>query len=217
MLSNQEATTNIQDQRNTRTLKRFKSFILGFCKCGCGEEIEIRPTTSGLLKQFKQSHNFRGSYHDQTGESNNQWKGGSILYHDKYWMDRCVGHPRATKLGHYVYRHIIVMEKHLGRYLRKGEVVHHKDENTLNNDISNLELLPSQSIHLSIHCLGKHIDTSDRSCFECGSKTTRIKNPSPSDNSHKTPRYTWHHLPTDKINYYCEKCYNGYLKERRRS
>lgn len=36
-------------------------------------------------------------------------------------------------------RHL--MEIHLGRKLTKEEIVHHKDGNILNNDISNLELM----------------------------------------------------------------------------
>lgn len=35
----------------------------------------------------------------------------------------------------------------LGRPLRRGEVVHHRDGNKLNNDPMNLEVLPSQTEH----------------------------------------------------------------------
>jgi len=40
----------------------------------------------------------------------------------------------------YVPYHVAVMELSLGRYLEKGEEVHHKDENPKNNALSNLEL-----------------------------------------------------------------------------
>ena len=66
-------------------------------------------------------------------------------------------HPRATKHG-YVLLHRIVMENHLGRLLERNEVVHHKDENKKNNNISNLELTTVVD-HASDHGLkhGKQI------------------------------------------------------------
>lgn len=58
-------------------------------------------------------------------------------------------HPGATKRG-YVLMHRVVMENHLGRLLKRGEIVHHIDHNKHNNDISNLELM-SKSIHSALH------------------------------------------------------------------
>jgi hypothetical protein len=42
------------------------------------------------------------------------------------------------------------MENHLGRNLKRGEEVHHKDENKSNNALSNLEL-KSHSDHARDH------------------------------------------------------------------
>ena len=42
--------------------------------------------------------------------------------------------------------HRIVMEKHLHRKLKSWEVIHHKDGNKLNNEISNLEIVV-QNLH----------------------------------------------------------------------
>lgn len=51
------------------------------------------------------------------------------------------GHPRASgSKGNYVFEHIIVMEKYLGRYLTKDENVHHKNGVREDNRIENLEL-----------------------------------------------------------------------------
>ena len=46
--------------------------------------------------------------------------------------------------------HRAIMEEHLGRRLRPDEVVHHKDGDKTNNDISNLEVL-TWSEHSSLH------------------------------------------------------------------
>lgn len=51
------------------------------------------------------------------------------------------------------HEHRIVAEQTLGRPLRKGEVVHHKDEDKHNNSPDNLEVL-SQAEHMQRHGIG---------------------------------------------------------------
>ena len=48
--------------------------------------------------------------------------------------------------------HVVLMEKHIGRRIKKDEVVHHKDENKTNNIIDNLELM-TRAEHSKLHAL----------------------------------------------------------------
>lgn len=81
------------------------------------------------------------------GNKNPAWKGGRRIRVDGYvviW----------TKNGERL-EHQVVMETALGRYLRDGEVVHHKDGDKQNNKIENLELT-KQSDHIRHHLLEMH-------------------------------------------------------------
>ncbi len=58
-------------------------------------------------------------------------------------------HPRNT--DGFVYEHTIKMEKKIGRYLRKKEVVHHKNHDKGDNRLSNLHLCEDEKVHFRIH------------------------------------------------------------------
>ena len=59
-------------------------------------------------------------------------------------------HHRADKKG-YVFEHIIVAEKTIGRLILKGEEVHHIDHNSLNNAPENLQVFSSHVEHMKAH------------------------------------------------------------------
>jgi hypothetical protein len=65
----------------------------------------------------------------------NQGRGYKQLIVDDY-------HPRKKnrKGGNYIFEHILVMEKYLGRFLENHEIVHHIDKDKQNNNIENLYL-----------------------------------------------------------------------------
>jgi hypothetical protein len=63
-----------------------------------------------------------------------------------YWYLLMPEHPRSGKQG-YVAEHRVVVESVIGRFLEKGEVVHHKDHNKENNEPDNLELFSSPGQH----------------------------------------------------------------------
>lgn len=49
------------------------------------------------------------------------------------------GHPNSRKTGQ-IFEHVFIMSEHLGRPLNKGETVHHKNGDRLDNRLENLEL-----------------------------------------------------------------------------
>ena len=77
-------------------------------------------------------------------------RNGLVKSSGGYWLRRCERHPRATKRGHYVFEHILFIETFLQRYLIKGEIVHHKNGNKLDNRLENLELITVNQ-HFSKH------------------------------------------------------------------
>jgi hypothetical protein len=76
------------------------------------------------------------------------------------------GYREVRVDGRYIQEHRSVMEQALGRPLLSSEVVHHKDSNKLNNDISNLELLPGQSEHMQTHGKTFRSETA-KQCSKC--------------------------------------------------
>jgi len=58
------------------------------------------------------------------------------------------GYKMIYKDGRPVKEHRDIMERIVGRTLKKGEVVHHVDGDRSNNDIGNLDLLPGQKAHM---------------------------------------------------------------------
>lgn len=80
------------------------------------------------------------------GKDNGAFKGESVTttgYVYVYSPD----HPNRTK-SNYVLKHRLVMEKSIGRYLDKKEVVHHKNGNRSDNRIKNLELFDTNGQHI---------------------------------------------------------------------
>jgi hypothetical protein len=86
----------------------------------------------------------------QNGERSHSYKGGILHKPEGYILREDKNHPLVTGSG-YVREHRLVMEKHIGRYLTKEEVVHHINDDKADNSITNLRLFTSNSEHTRYH------------------------------------------------------------------
>ena len=91
------------------------------------------------MKRFDIQRNQRKPKQEKPKKIDTFHKGYTISWNG-YKMIYLPIHPHCDGKG-YIREHILVMEKYLGRYLTEDEIVHHIDENKLNNDINNLKLM----------------------------------------------------------------------------
>jgi hypothetical protein len=116
---------------------------------------------NGTKTRFKigqKAHNFKGIIF-KTGRNKEY----------KYIQVFRPNHPRADYKG-YVKEHWLVMEMIIGRYISNNEVVHHKDNNGLNNDENNLELMTKLE-----HCRFHLKDNVHRRWYERRTKSSPQK------------------------------------------
>ena len=108
-----------------------------------------------IVRKYLESFGFpiRTKSQQQTGTGSSNWAGGVNIKSNGYVEIYSPNHPNANKRK-YVYQHQLVAEKKIGRYLKKGEVVHHIDSNKSNNDPENLVVL-SNNNHIKLHNLLK--------------------------------------------------------------
>ena len=80
--------------------------------------------------------------------NNDEYKG--FVFTGKYLAILLPNHPMARSDG-YVYIHQLQAEKIINRHLRKGECVHHINENKYDNDLDNLMVFKTIADHTAFH------------------------------------------------------------------
>ncbi len=81
-----------------------------------------------------------------SGKNSSNWKGGKTITSIGYVLVRKPNHPFCNPNG-YIFEHRLVMEKHIGRYLKPFEVVHHINKIKTDNRLENLKLFANHSKH----------------------------------------------------------------------
>lgn len=180
-----------------KVLFKSKSFVLGICNCElkCKKKIPIRNTKK-QLQRYKHGHN---NHHE--GVLCPWWRGGKHIDTAGYVRVIAKWHPFRDSSGK-VREHRLVMEKHLGRYLKKGEVVHHINNIKTDNRIENLQLM-SHSEHSSFTQIE---DMSHRICCICGNDKTLIHS--------KRKRPIWYYKDRSLKTMMCNNCY---IRKKRRT
>jgi len=83
------------------------------------------------------------------GKQSRNWKGGSQISNG-YRLIYKPDHPYCNGRG-YILEHRLIAEKYLKRYLLSTEIVHHVNENTLDNRVENLIVFTGIGYHIAFH------------------------------------------------------------------
>ena len=106
----------------------------------------------GAIKQGKAISGANNTFYGKLGKDSSNWKGG-VISHSSGYKTIYQGPNKRYKLEHRV-----IFEKYLGRELLLTEVVHHEDENKVNNDIENLILFNNNGDHGKWHHGNKKVE-----------------------------------------------------------
>lgn len=176
--------------KNVRKIFNGLYRICRCCHCDClipiinkgGRPIKYKHGHHSFLNKRKLNHNWKGG----------KWETGGYRYLN---LPDYHGSDKGGRIGEHVY----IYEQYHNLCMLKWGQVHHINKNTLDNDIDNLQGMMNGD-HQRLH---RYKDMSNRSCFNCGSKSTTVRH---HKDKSKWPNLLWCHLPSDKINWYCHKC-----------
>lgn len=159
------------------------------CACGCGKTLEEHDK-HGRKRRHIYGHQLGGRMRVAGRHFN--WKGGEWVDTAGYIQTYAPDHPNA--IDNHVRRSRLVMEKHIGRYLKPSELVLHTNGNNQDDTIENLTVMTRREFTRKMHLK----DMSDRVCAICSSSVTT--------HQHKSDRPMWYRYG-DGISFICTYCY----------
>lgn len=126
--------------------------------------MKMREKKLGVQVSEKWRKSMSPFWKSNKGENNVNWKGGQHKNSQGYVYLYAPEHPYRTKSG-YIRRTRKVMESYIGRYILKGEVIHHINRIKDDDRIENLWLFPNDREHQKWHAwersvehdMGKHV------------------------------------------------------------
>jgi len=146
--------------------KRIKvKFNCSGCGCPCGSHKynltdkkiyrcrKCNNQIQGLKRRGKPSTKRGKTFKNLQREKSVNWKGGRYVGTDGYVMVLVKSGSTNRKSGwdNYKKEHVVLIEKQLGRKIRKNECIHHIDGNKQNNNLDNLVVIKSNKHHRQIH------------------------------------------------------------------
>ena len=109
--------------------------MMSLCRCGCGKPAPIAKATNNKLGHVKGQPIRFISGHNSRGSGKRVW----FMNNGRWYV--------ASRDGkHMLWSHIVMWDI-LGRPIAKGEVVHHIDGDSQNDEPSNLRLYSSNAEH----------------------------------------------------------------------
>jgi hypothetical protein len=107
----------------------------------------------------------------------------------------------------------LIAESVLKRKLKKGEIVHHIDDNSQNNEIDNLSVLPSIRFHYDVHHANRDFEKYKLSYIILNGETTDIE---PIINTCiRGHEYTTQNTYYTKTGRGCKTCVNQWQRNKR--
>lgn len=118
---------------------------------GCVRDADCRELCFAHWRRKRNGSKLTGPINEPLiGPINPNWKSGIHKTLDGRVRVHFPSHPSASKTFPYILRSRLVMEKHLGRILKSGEIVHHINGIVDDDRIENLELT-TRSLHMKLH------------------------------------------------------------------